>query len=168
MPTPHPPPPLARSQGRLAYLGVKLSVAPAARCAAALAVVLNSSRHLRSVIVDRSIGGLSCVVGAGRENLEWNFYTPRSFDGPHRSILDRDRDSSNIRWVRVAREIYTVHRPPKNDPVNKNDFACRVETRGTKHSSSSIDRSWRRTIQVNQEAEVCELDPQHDDESLSS
>ena len=135
--------------------------ARAARCADALAVVLNSSRHLRSVIVDRSIGVCSCVVGAGRENLEWNFYTPRSFDGPHRSIFDLSIGilQKFVCGVRVAREIYTVHRPQnsfvlrKNDPVNKKRFRVGWRRGEPKQQHRS---SWRRTGQVNQEAEVCE------------
>ena len=136
--------------------------ARAARCADALAVVLNSSRHrVRSVIVDRSIGVCSCVVGAGRENLEWNFYTPRSFDGPHRSIFDLSIGilQKFVCGVRVAREIYTVHRPQnsfvlrKNDPVNKKRFRVGWRRGEPKQQHRS---SWRRTGQVNQEAEVCE------------
>ena len=155
--------PLARSQG-LAYLGVKLSVAPARAQPAALLLWLLCSTALvplRSVIVDRSIGVCSCVVGAGRENLEWNFYTPRSFDGPHRSIFDLSIGilQKFVCGVRVAREIYTVHRPQnsfvlrKNDPVNKKRFRVGWRRGEPKQQHRS---SWRRTGQVNQEAEVCE------------
>ena len=118
--------------------------ARAARCADALAVVLNSSRHLRSVIVDRSIGVCSCVVGAGRENLEWNFYIEWNFDGPHRSIFDRDFGIlQKFVCVRVAREIYTVHRPQNSSSSKKRSreqktISCRVETRGTKTAASVI------------------------------
>ena len=111
--------PLARSQG-LAYLGVKLSVAPARAQPAALLLWLLCSTALvtlRSVIVDRSIDRsvCSCVVGAGRENLQWNFYTPRSFDGPHRSIFDRDRILSFC-----AYSTRYLHRPrPKTKTKTK-------------------------------------------------
>ena len=154
-----PPPPPRSLTSVLSSLG--RPCARAARCADALAVVLNSSRHLRSVIVDRSIGVCSCVVGAGRENLEWNFYTPRSFDGPHRSIFDLSIGilQKFVCGVRVGREIYTVHRPQnsfvlrKNDPVNKKRFRVGWRRGEPKQQHRS---SWRRTGQVNQEAEVCE------------